>query len=80
MDDQGRALSANTELPEELPQMERRFLAVSIPTFLLDDVKLSLTLTDYPINNYSCKCLHSCTELGVVIQYLSTRRFPKGYW
>lgn len=51
MDDQGRALSANTEgLPGELPANGKTFSGVvSIPTFLLDDVKkISLKLTDYP--------------------------------
>ncbi len=50
-DDQGRELSANTEgLPGELPPNGQAFSGiVSIPAFLLDDVKnLSLTLTDYP--------------------------------
>jgi hypothetical protein len=50
-DDQGRTLSANTDgLPGELPPDGKTFAGtVSIPTFLLDDVKkLSLTLTDYP--------------------------------
>lgn len=50
-DDQGRALSVNTEgLPGELPPNGKTFSGtVSIPTFLLDDVKkLSLMLTDYP--------------------------------
>lgn len=51
MDEQGRALSANTEnLPEELPANgETLSGTVSIPTALLDNVKkLSLMLTDYP--------------------------------
>lgn len=50
-DDQGRALSANTEgLPWELPPNGKIFSGtVSISTALLDDVnKLSMTLTDYP--------------------------------
>lgn len=50
-DDQGRALSANTEgLPTQLPANGKTFSgAMSIPTALLDDVnKLSMTLTDYP--------------------------------
>ncbi len=50
-DDQGRALSANTQgLPEELPANGQIFSGtVSIPMVSLDDVKkLSLTLTDYP--------------------------------
>jgi len=50
-DDQGRALSANTEgLPTELPATGKTFSGtMSIPTALLDDVnKLSMTLTDYP--------------------------------
>lgn len=51
MDDQGRALSANTEgLPAELPADGKTFSGtVSIPTALLDDVKkISMKLTDYP--------------------------------
>lgn len=51
VDDQGRALSANTaELPTELPPNGKTFSGtMSIPTALLDDVnKLSMTLTDYP--------------------------------
>ena len=50
-DDRGRTLSASTEnLPGELPPDGKTFSGtVSIPTFLLDDVKkLSLKLTDYP--------------------------------
>lgn len=50
-DDQGRALSANTEgLPTQLPANGKTFSGtMSIPTALLDDVnKLSMTLTDYP--------------------------------
>lgn len=50
-DDQGRALSANTEgLPTQLPANSKTFSGtMSIPTALLDDVnKLSMTLTDYP--------------------------------
>ncbi len=50
-DDQGRALSANTEgLPWELPPNGKIFSGtVSISTVLLDNVnKLSMTLTDYP--------------------------------
>ncbi len=50
-DDQGRALSANTEgLPWELPPNGKTFSAtVSISTALLEDVqKLSMTVTDYP--------------------------------
>ncbi|MBW4637476.1 MAG: hypothetical protein KME05_04440 [Gloeocapsa sp. UFS-A4-WI-NPMV-4B04] len=50
-DDQGRALSANTEgLPTELTANGKTFSGtMSIPTALLDDVnKLSMTLTDYP--------------------------------
>jgi hypothetical protein len=50
-DDQGRALSANTEgLPTELPANGKTFSGtMSIPTALLDDVnKLSMMLTDYP--------------------------------
>lgn len=50
-DDQGRALSANTEgLPTQLPADGKTFSGtISIPTALLDDVnKLSITLTDYP--------------------------------
>jgi hypothetical protein len=50
-DDQGRALSANTEgLPTELPATGKTFSGtMSIPTALLDDVnKLSMMLTDYP--------------------------------
>lgn len=50
-DDQGRTLSASAEgLPGELPPDGKTFSGtVSIPTFLLDDVKkLSLKLTDYP--------------------------------
>lgn len=50
-DDQGRALSANTEgLPTQLPADGKTFSGtMSIPTALLDDVnKLSMTLTDYP--------------------------------
>jgi hypothetical protein len=50
-DDQGRALSVNTEgLPGELPPNGKMFSGtVSISTALLEDVKkLSMTLTDYP--------------------------------
>lgn len=50
-DDQGRALSANTEgLPTELTANGKTFSGtMSIPTALLNDVnKLSMTLTDYP--------------------------------
>ncbi len=50
-DDQGRALSANTDgLPTQLPANGKTFSGtMSIPTALLDDVnKLSMTLTDYP--------------------------------
>lgn len=50
-DDQGRALSANTEgLPGELPPNGKPFSGiVSIPTALLSDVqKISMSLTDYP--------------------------------
>lgn len=50
-DDQGRTLSASTEnLPGELPPDGKIFSGtVSIPAFLLDDVrKLSIKLTDYP--------------------------------
>lgn len=50
-DDQGRALSVNTEgLPGELPPNGKTFSGTfSISTALLEDVKkLSMTLTDYP--------------------------------
>lgn len=50
-DDQGRALSANTEgMPAELPPNGETISGtMSIPTALLDNVKkLSMTLTDYP--------------------------------
>lgn len=50
-DEQGRALSANTEgLPGELPPNGRNFSGtVSIPTAFLNDAKkISMSLTDYP--------------------------------
>jgi serine/threonine protein kinase len=66
-DDRGRTLSAITEgLPAELPAKGAEFKGtISIPTALLDDVKLiSLFLTDYPAQKLKLQFENISVEKG----------------